>query len=351
MFRIYSPTGAEPVTAAQQFQTSQQFQTGHLSPTDQARRFVHAGDRSNPHLPEDSQSTSAPAEHEQQTVEVLPAGLATRSTVSCRGIRVELMHAPKPGRISFAFRGHSHLLVAYERGARCDGETCLEGLPRSRRRDLARMLTLVPAGHSFHEWHDPRSPVRCMFFLFNPAMLQAYPALANGMSLTPRLFFEDATLWGTILKLRGLIEAPTLENRLYLESLVTVLVHELAHLDRGADRIKPEIRGGLAAWQQRAVTAYIDEHLGEPIPLAELAQLARLSPYHFCRTFKQSFGVSPHRYHTQLRIERAKTLLETHRLSVTEIGMSLGFSDASAFTAAFRKVTGCTPRSYHRTVT
>ena len=340
MFKIYSPTGAECVAAAQQLQTRR------LSQIDQARRFVHAGDR-----PSDRPSpTGAPAEHAQQAVDVLPASLATRSTVSCRGITVELIQAPRPGRLSFAFCGQSHLLVAYERGARRDGETCLEGFPRSRRRDLTRMLTLVPAGRAYHEWHDLRSPVRCMFFLFNPAMLQAYPALANGTRLTPRMFFEDATLWGTILKLRGLIETPTSENRLYLESLVTVLVHELAHLDRGADRIKPEVRGGLAAWQQRAVTAYIDEHLGEHIPLAALAQLARLSPYHFCRTFKQSFGVSPHRYHTQLRIERAKTLLETHQLSVTEIGMSLGFSDASAFTAAFRKVTGFTPRSYHRTV-
>jgi AraC family transcriptional regulator len=282
---------------------------------------------------------------------VSPADLATRSTVSCRGIQVELIQAARPGRISFAFRGHSHLLVAYERGARRDGETCVEGLPRSRRRDLTRMLTVVPAGRTFQEWHDARSPLRCMVFLFDPVVLQAYPSLANSMAPTPRLFFEDAALWGTILKLRGLIETPTFENSLYLESLLTVLVHELAHLDRAAERSKPEIRGGLAAWQQRAVTAYIDEHLGEPIPLAQLAQLARLSPYHFCRTFKQSFGISPHRYHTRLRIERAKAMLETHSMSVTEIGMSLGFSDASAFTAAFRKVTGFTPRSYHRTVT
>jgi AraC family transcriptional regulator len=51
--------------------------------------------------------------------------------------------------------------VAYERGARRDGETSLDGLPRSRRRDLTRMLTLVPAGHAYHEWHELRSPVRC----------------------------------------------------------------------------------------------------------------------------------------------------------------------------------------------
>jgi AraC family transcriptional regulator len=351
LFKNYSPPGAESAGAAQQFHIRPQFHTGGLCQIDQARRFVHAGDRpSEQHALQGEQPANLTGGHEQQTVDVLPSGLASRSTVSCRGIRVELINVAKPVRISMAFRGQSHLLAAYERGVRRDGETHVEGLPRSRRRDLARMLTLVPAGRAYQEWHDLRSPLRCMFFHLNPAMLQAYPALANGMALAPRMFFEDATLWGTIRKLRGLIEAPAFEDRLYLEALVTVLAHELAHLDRAADRAKPEIRGGLAAWQQRAVTAYIDEHLGESISLATLAQLARLSPYHFCRTFKQSFGLSPHRYHTQLRIERAKTLLETHRLSVTEIGMSLGFSDASAFTAAFRKVTGCTPRSYHRTV-
>ena len=51
------------------------------------------------------------------------------------------------------------------------------------------------------------------------------------------------------------------------------------------------VRGGLAAWQQRVVTDYVEEHLAEQIPLATLAGLARLSPYHFSRAFKQSFGV------------------------------------------------------------
>ena len=110
------------------------------------------------------------------------------------------------------------------------------------------------------------------------------------------------------------------------------------------------VRGGLAAWQQRIAATYIDEHLGEHISLATLAQLARLSPYHFCRAFKQSFGVPPHRYHTSLRIERAKVLLEKHPISVTEIGITLGFSDTSSFTVAFRKATGLTPTGYHRSV-
>jgi len=76
----------------------------------------------------------------------------------------------------------------------------------------------------------------------------------------------------------------------------------------------------------------------------------RLSPYHFSRAFKQSFGVPPHRYHTSRRIEHAKLLLEERTRSVTDIGLTLGFSETSAFSAAFRKATGLTPTSYHRSM-
>jgi AraC family transcriptional regulator len=126
------------------------------------------------------------------------------------------------------------------------------------------------------------------------------------------------------------------------------MAHELMRLHTGEPAEKHEVRGGLAAWQERSVVAYIEEHLAEPISLVTLAQLARLSRYHFSRAFKQSFGQPPHRYHTSRRIERAKVLLAKPVQSVTEIGFSMGFSEASSFTAAFRRETGLTPSSYRR---
>ena len=170
------------------------------------------------------------------------------------------------------------------------------------------------------------------------------------MTLAAKLFFEDATLLDTALKLKRSLESPTLENRLYLEALGVVLAHELIRFNHGAPRSEPQLRGGLAAWQQRIVTAHIDAHLGEPIPLATLAQLARLSPYYFCRAFKQSFGVPPHRYHTGRRIEHAKALLATRAHSVTDIGLTVGYSETSSFTAAFRKAVGLTPSAYQRSL-
>jgi AraC family transcriptional regulator len=75
----------------------------------------------------------------------------------------------------------------------------------------------------------------------------------------------------------------------------------------------------------------------------------RLSPFHFSRAFKQSFGVPPHRFHSHRRIERAKALLADRDMSVTRVGVVLGFSSSSSFTMAFRKVAGMTPSEYRRT--
>jgi AraC family transcriptional regulator len=68
-----------------------------------------------------------------------------------------------------------------------------------------------------------------------------------------------------------------------------------------------------------------------------LAQLARLSPHYFCRAFKQSFSLPPHRYHSMRRIEHAKMMLASSNTSVTEIGLRLGFSETSSFSTAFAR--------------
>jgi AraC family transcriptional regulator len=177
------------------------------------------------------------------------------------------------------------------------------------------------------------------------------PATRGGrVELTPRLLFDNGPLWETVSKLATLIQIGGVENSRYCEALGVVLAHEIVRLNLGAPSVASPVRGGLAAWQQRIVTTYIDEHLTESIPLAKLAGLVRLSPAYFCRSFKQSFGMPPHRYHSSRRIERAKALLAERKHSVTEIGLELGFSETSAFTATFRKLTGLTPTAYHRSL-
>jgi AraC family transcriptional regulator len=286
-----------------------------------------------------------------RTVEIFPADAVKRRTVSWDGMTVEIVQATRPERTEYRFNGPRHLLAVYEQGERREGETIVEGLPRSTLRDFKRKLVFVPAGHEYSDWQEPRSLTRVVYFYFDPSKM---PTLPQGdvarTPLSPRLFFEDTTLWDTAVKLRKQIESAGSDNRLYFEALGVVLAHELVRLNAGIRPVDAPVRGGLAGWQQRIVTSYIEEHLSEQIPLATLARLVRLSPYYFCRAFKQSLGMPPHRYHNSRRIEHAKTLLAQPELSVTEIGLTVGFSETSSFTAAFRKATGQTPTGYHRSL-
>lgn len=282
-------------------------------------------------------------------VDILPHRAVTRSRLQWDGAAVEFVQAATSERIEFRFRSTMHLLAAYETGVRRNGESCVDGVPRSTLRNVANKLTFVPAGCEYREWHDPQVPIAVTYFYFDPAELRIGSGEGvDDAALAPRLFFDDATIWSTIAKLRQAIDAPEPASRAYLEALGVVLIHELGRLDRATPRAGAPVRGGLAAWQQRIVSAYVEEHLAEQIPLATLARLVRLSTFHFCRAFKQSFGVPPHRYHTGRRIERAKSMLAERRHSVTEVGLSLGFSETSSFTAVFRKITGQTPSRYHR---
>jgi AraC family transcriptional regulator len=255
------------------------------------------------------------------------------------------------GLIKYRFNAPRHLLIAYERGENRDSATFIDGLPRSTPRNLARKITFVPANCEYAASYDSCAKHRVVHVYFNPAELDAEfdRGMANA-SLAPRLFFEDATLWHTILKLERLVESATPQDHAYFESLGAVLAHEVARLCHGAPTSAPQVRGGLAAWQQRVVASYIEEHHAERISLATLSNLIRLSPYHFCRSFKQTFGVPPRKYQIRRRIEHARLMLEQPYTSITDIALTLGFSSPNAFATIFRNATGSTPTAYHRQV-
>src|SRR5216684_2085680 len=208
-------------------------------------------------------------EKTNQDVEIHPADVVKRRVITWDGMAAEIVQATRRERMEFRFRGTRHLLVLCEQGARSDGDSFVEGLPRSTLRDVTRKLTFVPAGHAYQEWHEPRVLTRVVYFYFDPARMPSHSeAGVEPAPLAPRLFFEDAALSDTALKLKRLIENTGSDSGPYFEALGTVLAHELVRLNAGTPRIEAPAKGGLAAWQQRTVTAYIEEHLAEPITLA-----------------------------------------------------------------------------------
>lgn len=285
------------------------------------------------------------------SVDFSPAKIVRRQTAQWRGLHGENVQVTSHEPFEYRFKDQFHLLIAAEQAARVDGETLIEGLPRSTRRDFSHRLTFVPAGRTFYGSQNPRILARSTYLYIDPQAVPVDPDMGFAEAeLAPRLFFEDSGLWQTVLKLKALIGRTDAGGRMYAEALGGVLAHELMRLDGAAAAPVPASRGGLAPWQQKRVALFIEEHLADDISLGVLAGLVRLSPYHFLRSFKQSFGEPPYRYVTGRRIERAKTLLTNLRTSVTEVALGMGFSSTSAFSATFHRFAGQTPTDYRRSL-
>jgi AraC-like DNA-binding protein len=90
----------------------------------------------------------------------------------------------------------------------------------------------------------------------------------------------------------------------------------------------------------------IDREYGEPLDLDAMASEAGYSRFHFARAFTAAYGETPRAYLTRRRIERAKTLLRSANLSVTEICFLVGFASLGSFSSRFRELVGRSPSEY-----
>jgi AraC family transcriptional regulator len=285
------------------------------------------------------------------TVDFFPAEIVRHQKARWTGLELEMVQLISHEPFEYSFKHQRHLLIAVEQGVRYDGETRVEGLPASTLRNYSHKLILVPAGRRFFGTQTPRLLTRSICLYIDPQTVPANPELGFAEAdLQPRLLFEDGNLWQTVLKLKAQLGSADPSDHMYAEALGGILAHELLRLHGATPASRPAHRGGLAGWQQKRVANFIEEHLAEAISLKMLADLVGLSPYHFLRSFKQSFGEPPHRYWTGQRIERAKALLSNPRASITEIAFDVGFSGTSAFSATFHRTTGQRPTDYRHSL-
>ncbi len=148
--------------------------------------------------------------------------------------------------------------------------------------------------------------------------------------------------------LKADLEIDGIGRRFYADSLTTALAaHLLLHYSTRKHKLR-SYDDGLPKVMLKQAIEYIDAHLGENLSLKAMADTLHISQYHFCRLFKQSTGMSPHRYLMQQRIERAKQLLKQPELTVTHIAYKCGFANQSHFARYFRRYTGVSPTQFRQ---
>jgi len=162
-------------------------------------------------------------------------------------------------------------------------------------------------------------------------------------------------LWGTDplvyqigQALKADLEIDGIGRRFYADSLTTALAaHLLLHYSTRKHKLRA-YNDGLPKEMLKQAIEYINTHLGENLSLAAMAAALHISPYYFCRLFKQSTGMSPHRYLMQQRLDRAKQLLRLPELTVTRIAIECGFANQSHFAKYFRRHTGVSPTQFRQ---
>ena len=147
---------------------------------------------------------SGPRSSAPSIVELSPPDIARRRLVDWGVIQADTVRVTRRETFECGFQARRHLLIAYERAERNDGETLIEGLPKSTLREFNCKLSVVPAGHRFYGWQTPRVLTRVTYFYIDlqDSLFDRESGIARP-AISPRLFFFDQAVWDTALKLKA----------------------------------------------------------------------------------------------------------------------------------------------------
>lgn len=209
-------------------------------------------------------------------------------------------------------------------------------------------LTVIPSG-SDGRWDIAGEIEVSHVYLPEERLRQCVEAMTGGKNfeLLGRVGFDDPSAARILELLSREASNPDPSSTLFIEQAIDLLCMQLVRGHSSLNSLpEPEATRGLAEWQVKKVTQYMREHLADEIGLDELAGLIQLSRFYFCTAFRLATGQTPHDWLRAERIARARKLLADPLLSITDIGLSVGYGTPSSFAAAFRKLVGLTPSQF-----
>lgn len=144
------------------------------------------------------------------------------------------------------------------------------------------------------------------------------------------------------------LRSPGFAQEILVESVALTLVVDLCRYLRAKDEAAQLRGGGLAGWRLRRLKERIDADFAEPLSIVDLAAECGMSARHLIRTFKTTTGMTLSDYIADVRITRAKSELREQGRMIKVVAGRCGFQSAAAFSAAFRRATGLTPKQYRQ---
>jgi AraC-like DNA-binding protein len=210
-------------------------------------------------------------------------------------------------------------------------------------------VMLGNAGQVFCCGHAHGMGDRCIAFSYALEYFERITADAAGAEFRVAALPPLRAMSGTVSWACAALAGKDADSLAWEELGVRMAV-ESAQLANGGE---PEVQTVLPSAEAR-VTRVVRMMEAQPAAghsLARLAEEARLSPYHFLRTFQSVVGLTPHQYVMRMRLRRAATRLVGEKTSVLEIALDCGFGDVSNFNRSFRAEFGRSPRAFRKAAT
>jgi AraC-like DNA-binding protein len=267
----------------------------------------------------------------------------------------ELLQLAPGGRAKMQFSLASHLIILLPDGL-------LAGFEWNSHDHSGASPSMSPNTVIFNPAHDDlwlrastlQAPCRVLLLTIAPSVMGRLPDGSAGtasVKFVQRIGVDDEGLRRTLLTFLQELESPGWNSKFYIETLLTLLLSQLVRCASNlAPPRTPYRKGGLSNWRLKRALELLESDLRQPPSLAELARHVGLHPSSLCHAFKQSTGLSPHRYLLAYRVNRAKEMMGDESRSLTEIALECGFSDSSHFSVAFRRIVGISPREYRRSL-
>ncbi|WP_339539540.1 helix-turn-helix domain-containing protein [Pseudomonas sp. RA_15y_Pfl2_54] len=255
-------------------------------------------------------------------------------------------NSPAPERVTVSPL-RDHLLIVVLSGHVLVEEDQANGAG-ARRWAGSGQMSLIPAGTETTRRFKGSSEVLLVHL---PQHLVRQTARESGLldshaALMPRLAVADEV----VERLGRLLLAAAYDSEtgteLMLDALTKALIIHLLQNHSSQSPEKEIVQPALSKGRLQCVINHMQTHMDEPLPLSSLADLSGLSPSQFARTFRAVVGKPPHGYLLDLRIDRARNLLENTDLPVIEVGMQCGFEQPNHFATMFKKINGLSPRAW-----
>jgi AraC family transcriptional regulator len=207
-------------------------------------------------------------------------------------------------------------------------------------------VLLGNAGDCFCCGHEHATGDRCVSFAYSPEFLddvsEGETAARFRVSRVPPIRALAPLVAGAVALLSGA------SNR-KAEELSIQLAVQAVRIASGCSANAADATASAIARVTRVIRM-IDNDVAAPQDLRSRARLARLSPYHFLRTFEGITGITPHQYLLRQRLRYAAVRLRTDPAKVLDIALECGFGDISNFNRTFRAEFGMSPRAWRNSV-